>query len=82
MNQKAPAGQPIPMHPRCRRAYEIFLAKQGKLNRNELQKIIEAPGIAVDGTIDQMIFSTTTREAYLSRGPRGSGQWKRFAFEG
>ena len=78
---KAPAGQPIPMHPRCRRTYELFLAKQGKLNHKELQKIVETPGIAVDGTIDQMIFNATSREAHLSRGPHGSGQWKRFAFE-
>jgi hypothetical protein len=78
---KAPPGQPIPMHPRCRRTYELFLAKQGKLNRKELQRIIETPGISEPATIDQMIFNATTREAHLSRGPRGSGRWKRFAFD-
>lgn len=78
---KAPAGEPIPMHPRCQKTYELFLARQGKLNLGELKGILETPGIAVEGTIDQMLFGTTTREAHLRRGPRGTGRWKRFTFE-
>ncbi len=76
---QAPPDKPVPLHPRCRQMYGLLQTHKGKLNRGKLQELLSSPGITNDGTIDQMVFNTTTREAYLSRGPRGTGRWKRFA---
>jgi isopenicillin-N N-acyltransferase-like protein len=76
-----PQDKPVPYHPKCRQAYNLLQAARGTLDRPALRKILDTPPITNDGTIDHMIFNTTLRRAFVSRGPRGSGHWKAFAFE-
>jgi isopenicillin-N N-acyltransferase-like protein len=76
-----PEGKPVTFHPKCRQAYDLLQAARGSLGRPAIRKILETPPITNDMTIDQMVFNTTSRKAFLSRGPRGSGQWKEFAFD-
>lgn len=74
-------GQPIPLHPKCRQAYDLLDAARGQLDRPAIQALLATPPITNDMTIDEMIFDTSSKKAWLSRGPRGSSQWKEFAFE-
>jgi len=80
MNQK-PDGQPGALHPKCQQAYDLLDAARGDLDRQAVEKILATPPITNDMTIDQMIFNTSSRKAFLNRGPRGAGVWQEFAVE-
>ena len=79
----ASAAQPVKLHARCEKVYDLMVAASGKVDRRSLQAWFEDPkgGIAVGkGTIDLMVFDTTAREAHLSRGPSYGVHWQKFAF--
>jgi hypothetical protein len=79
-----PEGAEPPLHPRCVKMYGLIAGASGKITGDRLQEFFQDPkcGISVGkGTIDMMVFNTTTREAFLSRGPSYKVEWKRFRFD-
>jgi isopenicillin-N N-acyltransferase-like protein len=76
-------GQPVAVHTRCQKMYDLLAGSAGKTDRQTLARYFGAPecGICVGkGTIDMMIFDTTERVAWLSRGPSYVLDWKEFRF--
>jgi hypothetical protein len=76
-------GEPAPMHARCRKMYELLAEARGKTNRSRLQEYFADPRYAISvgkDTIDMMVFDTTARAAYLSRGPSYKLAWRTFKF--
>jgi isopenicillin-N N-acyltransferase-like protein len=89
-------GEPLKLHPQCRRMFDLLGDAKGKLDRPTLQgffgdhksTICKHPnskaggGVQAGGfTVDSMLFDCTKREAHISRGPGCSGRWKTFRFE-
>jgi hypothetical protein len=78
-----PAGQPVKLHARCQKMYDLFAGSAGKTDLPTLERFFEDPkcGISVGkGTIDMMVFDTTARVAHLSRGPSYAVAWREFGF--
>jgi hypothetical protein len=78
-----PEGESVKFHARCQKVNELMAGASGKVDRRMLQTWFEDPkgGIAVGkGTIDLMVFDTTAREGYLSRGPSYGVHWQKFGF--
>jgi isopenicillin-N N-acyltransferase-like protein len=88
-------GEPLKLHPQCRRMADLLEGSRGKLDRLTLQGLFgdhqttickhpkfQGGGGVSDGgfTVDSMLFNCTTREAHVSRGPGCSGRWKTFRF--
>jgi isopenicillin-N N-acyltransferase-like protein len=81
---RTPQGKPVPLHPQCRRMAELLRGAKGKLDRPILQSFFGDHRCTIckhNGTLDSLLFDTTKRQAYVSRGPGCSGRWKRFGFE-
>jgi isopenicillin-N N-acyltransferase-like protein len=79
-----PRNRPVEYHPQCRRMYDLLAGARGKLDRATLQTFFGDHQSTICkhfGTLDAMLFDTTTRTAYISRGPGCSGRWKRFGFD-
>jgi hypothetical protein len=71
-------------HERCRKLATLLDGTKGKTDRAALQGFFQDPGCGISvgkGTIDMMVFDTTERRAYLSRGPSYQLEWKSFGFE-
>jgi hypothetical protein len=80
-----PADRPVKVHARCQKMYDLMAAEAGKLDRARFQHFFQDPkcGIAVGkGTLDMMIFDTTAKAAYVSRGSAYAVTWKKFEFGG
>jgi hypothetical protein len=78
-----PPGRPVPLHPRCRKVYDLLAAGAGKTDRGRLQGLFADPrqGISVGrATLDMMVFDATARVALFSRGPAYGVTWKAFDF--
>lgn len=78
-----PEGEPVKLHPRCRQMYDLLAQSAGQTDRQTLARYFSDSqcGICVGkGTIDMMIFDTTERVAWLSRGPSYRVDWKEFRF--
>jgi isopenicillin-N N-acyltransferase-like protein len=78
------AGQTVQYHPQCRRMNELLDGARGKLDRALLQGFFGDHRSTICkhfGTLDAMLFDTTTSTAYVSRGPGCSGRWQRFGFD-
>jgi hypothetical protein len=76
-------SDPVVLHPRCQKMYDHLKTGDGKLDRERLQRFFADSdyGICVGrATIDMMVFDTTNKRAYLSRGPAYRVEWKEFAF--
>jgi isopenicillin-N N-acyltransferase-like protein len=76
-------GAPVPWHPRCRKMYDLLAQARGQTNLSRLQGYFADPKYAINvgkGTIDMMVFDTTARAAYLSRGPSYKVAWRTFKF--
>jgi hypothetical protein len=74
----------VRLHPRCQKMYDLLAEASGKTDLAALQHFLEDPRCGIcggKGTIDLMIFDTTRREAYVSRGPSYGVAWKRFRFD-
>jgi isopenicillin-N N-acyltransferase-like protein len=85
-----PEGQQVKYHPRCQKMYDLLGESSGKLNSVRLRELLSDHSICTcDGTdeprqvrtLDAMLFDTTKREAFVTRGPIGSRPWTRFGFE-
>jgi hypothetical protein len=83
---RTPESQKIKHSPKAARMYELLEKSAGKIDRATLQGNCADAGICVpynNGgfTIDSMLFNTTRREAYVTRGSGASGRWQRFSFD-
>jgi hypothetical protein len=78
-----PEGKPVAYHARCQKMYDLLAESAGRTDRKSLERYFSEPqcGISVGkATIDMMIFDTTDRVAWLSRGPSYQVGWKEFRF--
>ena len=78
-----PEGQAPPLHGRCATLYGLLKGSEGRTDLATLQKYLAAPehGISVgEATIDLMVYDTTARKAYLSRGASYGIEWREFRF--
>lgn len=82
MTGTADAATP-PLHDRCAMFHGLLKGSQGKLDAAMLQHLLADPtkGISVgEATIDLMVYDTTARRAYLSRGASYGVEWREFSF--
>lgn len=80
---RADPEKPIPLNARCRKMYDLLEATKGRNDLDQMQRYFAEPkhGINVGkGTIDQMVFDTTARTAYVSRGTSYGLGWQKYAF--
>jgi hypothetical protein len=72
-------GKPAPMHARCKLIHQML---DGRKQPASLETMQEAFAIREVGraALDVMVYNTTRREAYLSRGPGDRVSWKKFTF--
>jgi isopenicillin-N N-acyltransferase-like protein len=78
---RTPEG-PIPYHERCGMMYEMLAEARGTIDLPKFQEFFGPTcAIANGGTIDAMVFDTTSREAWLSRVQGEARRWKRFGFD-
>lgn len=78
-----PPDKPVPRHPQCQRMADLVEATKGKLDQPTLQGFFgdhESTICKHFGTLDSMVFCTTTREAFITRGPGCLARWQRFTF--
>jgi hypothetical protein len=76
-------GQKVPLHARCQKMYDLLDSTKGENDLARLQDYFAEPkhGINVGkATIDMMVFDTTARAAYLSRGTSYGVDWRKFEF--
>jgi hypothetical protein len=74
----------VPLHPRCRKMYDLLDATSGRNGLQQLQAYFSEPPHEINvgkSTIDVMVFDTTGRAAYLSRGPSYGLAWRKFTFD-
>jgi hypothetical protein len=80
----AKPDEPAPLHARCQKMYDLLGQTQGKNDLARLQDYFADPAHGINvgaGTIDMMVFDTTARKAYLSRGSSYKLSWREFGFE-
>ncbi len=80
---KTPLEQAVKLHPRCDKMYTLLKSTEGKNTLRTMQEYFEQPKHQISvgkGTIDMMVFDTTTKTAYLSRGPSYQVDWREFRF--
>jgi hypothetical protein len=73
----------VPVHARCTLMLEHLQSSAGRNALAGLQKYFAAPEFRISegkATIDMMVFDTTARVAYLSRGPAYHLDWHTFTF--
>jgi hypothetical protein len=81
--RSAKPGDVASLHPRCQLMYELLGTSPAKNNLNQLQMYLADPSRKINvgkGTIDMMVFDTTARTAYLSRGSSYNLSWRKFSF--
>jgi isopenicillin-N N-acyltransferase-like protein len=79
-----PEGAPPRLNAQCQHMKDLLAGARGRLDCSTLQSFLgdhQFPICKSDGTIDGLLFDTTSRVAYVTRGPSCSGRWKRFSFE-
>jgi hypothetical protein len=75
--------RPVALHARCQLMYDLLLGSQGKNDLVRLQNYFADPKHKINAaksTIDMMVFDTTARAAYLSRGSSYKLAWRKFQF--
>ena len=73
-----------PVHARCQKMYDLLRDSQGKNDLSRLQDYSADPKYKISegkSTIDMMVFDTTARAAFLSRGPSYKISWRTFEFQ-
>jgi hypothetical protein len=78
-----PEGKPVPIHARCKKAYDHIEAAAGKVDSAKLKEVFADPKCEISvgkGTIDLMVYDCTAGKAYLSRGPSYGVDWKEYTF--
>ncbi len=76
-------GQQVSLHPRCQHMVDLLQASRGKNDLARLQEYFADPNCKINvgpGTIDMMVFDTTSRSANLSRGSGYTLSWREFVF--
>jgi hypothetical protein len=79
-----PEGAQVPVHARCAKMNNLLTKASGKIDLKTMQHFFEDPSCAISvgrSTIDMMVYNSTRREAWLSRGPDYGVDWKRFTFD-
>jgi hypothetical protein len=79
----APTENPVKLHTRCERFCEQVNANSGRVDTRSVQNLFEDPKHAINvgkSTIDMMVYNTTARTAWVSRGPSYRTAWQKFAF--
>src|SRR5262249_19579313 len=77
------SGDRVSLHARCQKMYDLLRESQGKNDLVRLQAYFADPRYKINvgkGTIDMMVFDTTARAAYLSRGSSYNVSWREFVF--
>lgn len=80
---KTPEDKDIPRHPRCTKMSNLLVEAEGKVDLAAMQHFFTNPTCGINvgkSTIDMMVFDTTSRKAYLSRGPSYEVDWREFVF--
>jgi isopenicillin-N N-acyltransferase-like protein len=75
--------QPVALHPRCEKSCRYMDTHHGQVDARRMQVLLEDPGYEISvgkSTIDMMVFDTTKRVAWVSRGPSYRVAWKKFEF--
>jgi hypothetical protein len=79
---------PAKLHPRCQLMYTLLEQSAGKNNRKTLENYFLSPDDGIlswknpnNKSIDVMIYDTTARKAYLTRGPEFRLEWREFMFK-
>jgi isopenicillin-N N-acyltransferase-like protein len=81
---RTPANMPVHHHPQCQRMWDLLDGAQGKLNQALLERFFGDHQSTICkhyNTIDVMLFNTTRREAFVSRGPACTAHYRRFTFD-
>jgi hypothetical protein len=86
-----PEGMPVKFHPQVQRMYDLLEGSAGRLDRAKLQGFYgdhqstickHYNGSPAGGsTLDVMLFNTTAREAFITRGPACQPHWQKLTFE-
>jgi hypothetical protein len=79
----AAPGQPIAAHPRCERMRGLLETSRGQNDLAQLQEYFAEPKHRINegkATIDLLVFDTTARAAYVSRGTSYHLDWRSFDF--
>ncbi|MBI5396026.1 MAG: hypothetical protein HZA91_12085 [Verrucomicrobia bacterium] len=88
---RTPPGQPVPRHPQCQRMCALLAEGKGRLDAAMVRGFFGDHQTPIckhltpkrgGGSLDVMVFNTTRREAYITRGPACRDHWKTFRFEG
>jgi hypothetical protein len=75
--------QQVALHPRCEKSCRYMDTHHGQVDARRMQVLLEDPGYEISvgkSTIDMMVFDTTKRVAWVSRGPSYRVAWKKFEF--
>jgi hypothetical protein len=78
-----PPETPVTLHTRCVNFCDAVNAGSGRIDVRTVQGLFEDPKHAINvgkGTIDMMVYNTTSRTAWLSRGPSYGAAWQKFEF--
>ncbi len=83
---RTPEGRPVQHLAKVQRGFELLSSAKGKLDRGKMQEFLGDRAICVppnnsNFTVDTMLFNTTRREAYVTRGPATPGKWQRFGLD-
>jgi len=77
------ANERVPLQARCQHMYELLGESRGKNDLVRLQDYFADSRHQINvgkATIDMMVFDTTARTAYLSRGSSYQLSWRKFEF--
>jgi hypothetical protein len=79
---KTPASETVNVHPRCKTMEALLDEAAPQVTLATMQQSFADPqrGICVKNTIDMMVYDTTRRMAYLSRGAEYGAQWREYRF--
>lgn len=84
---KSPATGKVKLHPRCQQMYDLLESSSGKNDLATIERYFSGREYKIMGwqspenkTLDIMIFDTTDRKAYVTRGPAYHLEWREFAF--
>ncbi len=86
---ETPVGQPVELHPRCKRMNELIVAEGNQLTLEEMQRFFDDPSLGIAKpldwdmhTHDAMLYNTTRRELFISRSPVETRHWTRIKMTG
>jgi isopenicillin-N N-acyltransferase like protein len=84
---EAKPGQAVELQPLCQQMYKLLEQTAGKNDRKTLERYLTGREHGIMGwksptnkTIDVLMFDTSTRKAYFSRGPEYGLEWREFGF--